>query len=128
MGFSPRWAGTAHSGAEAGGRVGRGAMEKRARTPDASAGRVDMGPGRGIADREGRLLWVDDAFCSILLRPRGEVVGSGLAEVLDLDPAGMADAAIGGGLIRVSTTSSAPALRVTPLTDEQGRLWAFVAE
>jgi diguanylate cyclase (GGDEF)-like protein len=119
-------------------------MVENGRVPEAGLSRIDIngprreldaawvvsgvGPGTGIADAGGRVLWVDNAFCSILRRSRGEIVGAGLAEVLALDPAEMADAAIGGGVALVPAKSSTPAQRVTPVTDERGHPWAFVVE
>src|SRR4051812_37945330 len=101
-------------------------MVEQAPAPRASAARVDqrqeaepdsapvvagVGPGMGIADARGRVLWVDDALCFILRRSRDELVGDGLAKVLSLDPG-----------------ESAVVQRVTPVTDQRGHPWAFVVE
>jgi diguanylate cyclase (GGDEF)-like protein len=76
---------------------------------------VPAGPGIGIAEAAGRLLWADDAFCVLVGRSRDDILGAAIADVLALAPEDAADAASAGGLLRIAGEDSALALRVVPL-------------
>lgn len=86
------------------------------------------GWGTGVAGPDGRLLWVDDAFCAILGRPREELVSAGVHAVMGLDPGELDEWETGAGMIRLPAEGHGLAYRLTNLAAPRGRPWAIVIE
>ncbi|MGH9034826.1 MAG: diguanylate cyclase domain-containing protein [Acidimicrobiia bacterium] len=81
-----------------------------------------------MASRDGRLLWVDDAFCAALGRPRDSLVSAHLADILDLGPEEISGWETGDGMVWLPAGGGGLALRVTALAEPGGRPWAYVIE
>lgn len=94
---------------------------------DAQRGQVAF-HGTGLASPDGRMLWVDDAFCAAVGRTRDALVSAGLADILGLEPHEMADWDTSHGIVRLPPEGGGPALRVTSLAEVGGRPWALVVE
>jgi len=114
-------------GHDAGGAAGSNDAVRIGPDEAVRARRAGGSTGSGVADAEGRLLWVDQAFCRIAGRPRAALVGADFAEVLALDPEITAGAVPDRGLVRLPGESGASAVWVAPL-GPQGAPSAYVIE
>lgn len=83
--------------------------------------------GAGLADPQGRLLWVDDAFCAVIDRPREKLVGVDLPAVTGLGADALAQAE-GADTVQLPGDEGGPALRLKPVTAADGRPLAFAVE
>ena len=84
--------------------------------------------GTGLADGEGRLLWVDDGFCAILGLSRRQAVGTPLTELPHLGLGDFNPALSDRETVRLPSDETRPAVRLGQLYTPDGRPWAWDVE
>jgi diguanylate cyclase (GGDEF)-like protein len=85
-------------------------------------------PGTGLASADGRLLWVDDAFCATLGLSRRQAVGAQVGDLTGLGLAGLHGVAGDRATLHLPDDEHGPAVRLSPLTGPDGQVWALEVE